>query len=110
MWFHKKEDFPDKEGLIQAAEVFAYVGLFTLFVSNGQALFPNLNKTFGPMMLLTLFCFSVLACGLMVFYKPYMLFVDKKGKEAMHLVLSTTKWLGVFALLTILVVAMLSQG
>lgn len=106
----KQKGVSDKEGMIQAAQVFAYVGLFTIFISNGEAMFPNLNRTFGPLMMITLFCFSVLACGLMVFYKPYMLFVDKKGKDAMQLVLYTTKWLGIFALLTIIFVAMLSQG
>ncbi len=109
MWFCKKEDTSSKEGLIQAAEVVGYVGLFTLFISSADNLFPNINKTFGPMLLLTLFCFSVLTCGLMVFYKPYMLFVDKKGKEAMQLVLSTTKWLGIFVLVIMLFVAMLSR-
>jgi hypothetical protein len=38
-----------------------------------------------------------------------MLFVDKKGKEAMALVLATTKWLGIFALIVIVVVAILSR-
>ena len=42
---------------------------------------------------------------LIVFYKPYMLFVDKKGKEAGQLVLSTAKWLGIFLALIIATVA-----
>ena len=107
MWFHKK-DFPYKAGLIQAAEVFAYVIVFTQLMVNGGMLFPKIdNKNLAPIMFLTLFCFSVLACGLMVFYKPYLLFVDKKGKEAGQLVLATTKWLGVFAIVTVVFVAMM---
>lgn len=96
-------------GLLPAAEVVAYVLVFSQIMSHGEVLFPQINKTFGPMMFLTLFCFSVLACGLMVFYKPYMLFMDKKGKEAMRLVLATTKWLGVFAVIIVALVAMLSR-
>ncbi|MFH1244840.1 MAG: hypothetical protein V1487_04710 [bacterium] len=98
-----------REGFWPAAEVVGYVGLFTLLMTNGNNLFPHINKTFGPMMFLTLFCFSVLACGLIVFYKPYLLFMEKKGKEAAQLVLATTKWMGVFAICVIVFVAMLSR-
>jgi len=109
MWFHKKEKFPYKEGFYQAAGVFGYVVLFGTMINNGEALFPNINKTFGPIMFLTLFCFSVLACGLIVFYKPYMLFIDKKRREAGELVLSTAKWLGVFVAIIVAVVVMMSR-
>jgi len=108
MWFHKKDEM-DKEGLKQASFVFGYVVVFTMLVVNGGRLFPHINTVFAPLMFLTLFCFSVLACGLIVFYKPYLLFVDKKGKEGMKLILATTKWLGVFAISTVLAVAILSR-
>jgi hypothetical protein len=39
-----------------------------------------------------------------------MLFVDKKGKEAIRILVSTTKWIGVFALLIMIVAGVLSQG
>ncbi len=109
MWFHKKAEMPYKEGFTQAVGVVAYAALFTLFVTNGERMMPDINETFAPLMFLTLFCFSVLACGLIVFYKPYMLFVDKKGKEAMMLVLATTKWLGVLAVLIVAFVIMMSR-
>lgn len=98
-----------KEGLGQAALVLGYVALFTMLIVNGESLFPRINRTFGPMMFLTLFCFSVLLCGLMVFYRPYMLFVDKQRKEAAELVLATTKWLGVLAAVVVIVMTMLSR-
>jgi len=97
------------KGFVPAAEVIGYVVLMTQFMTNGEKFFAHLNKSIGPIMFLTMFCFSVLACGLIVFYKPYLLFVDKKGKEAIDLVLATTKWLGVFALVTIAMVALLSR-
>ena len=93
----------------QATLVLGYVVLFTMLITNGERLFPRINQTFAPMMFLTLFCFSVLLCGLMVFYKPYMLFVDKKRKEAAELVLATTKWLGVLTVVVVALVTMLSR-
>jgi len=47
--------------------------------------------------------------GIIVFYKPYMLFIDKKGKEAGKLVLGTTKWLGIFALIIVTIVVVMSR-
>lgn len=99
----------NKNGLIPAIELVAYVLLITQFIANGEKFFAHINKLLGPMMFLTVFCFSVLTCGLIVFYKPYMLFVGKKGKEAGQLVLSTAKWLGVFVLCVIGVVGVMSR-
>ncbi|MFH2085173.1 MAG: hypothetical protein ABII21_00045 [bacterium] len=109
MWFNKQDKFPYKEGLMQAVGVVVYVAMFTLLITGTGRLVPHINQAFAPLMFLTLFCFSVLACGLMVFYRPYMLFMDKRGKEAVQLVLSTTKWLGVFAVGTIVLVALMSR-
>ncbi len=110
MWFHKKDKFPYKEGFKQASGVAGYVLVFSQLMVNGEQLFPHINKTWGPMMFLLLFCFSVLACGLMVFYRPYMLFMDKKGKEAAQLVLATAKWLGVYAITLVMIVFLVSRG
>lgn len=99
----------NKNGFYQATGVFGYVVLLAQLMINGERFFPHIDKSLGPIMFLTLFCFSVLACGLIVFYKPYMLFTDKKGKEAMGLVLATTKWLGMFAVVIIVVVAIMSR-
>jgi glucan phosphoethanolaminetransferase (alkaline phosphatase superfamily) len=110
MWWRKnKEKWLSREGLVPALEVVGYVIVFTQLVTNGGRLFSQINKTLAPVMFLTLFCFSVLACGLMVFYKPYLLFVDKKGKEAMSLVVATTKWLGVLAVIVMVLVAIASR-
>lgn len=99
----------NKDGLIPAIELVAYVLLITQFIANGEKFFAHINKSLGPMMFLIVFCFSVLTCGLIVFYKPYMLFVGKKGKEAGELVLATVKWLGAFVIVVIAVVAMMSR-
>lgn len=99
----------NKTGLWPAVELIGYVFLITQFMLNGEKFFGQINKTLGPIMFLTVFCFSALTCSLIVFYKPYMLLMDKKGKEAGVLVLSTAKWLGFFVILVIAVVAMLSR-
>ena len=98
-----------KKGLAPAAGIFSYVIVFAQLITRGEQLFPHINKSFGPIMFLTLFCFSVLTCGLIVFYQPYLLFIDKKPKEAGELVVATAKWLGVFALLVIAWVVVVSR-
>lgn len=109
MWFRKKTELPYKEGLIQATQVFGYVLLFALFISKAESMFPNIKPPYGPVLMLTLFCFSVMTCGLIVFYKPYLLFVDKKGKEAGQLILTTTKWLGVYVVIAMVFVAVMTR-
>ncbi len=98
----------NKNGLLPAVELIGYVFLITQFMLNGEKFFGQINKSLGPIMFLTVFCFSALTCSLIVFYKPYMLLMDKKGKEAGELVLSTAKWLGLFVMLVIVGVAMMS--
>jgi hypothetical protein len=78
-------------------------------MANGEKFFGNVNKSLGPIMFLSMFCFSALVCGLIVFYKPYLLFLDKKGKEAINLVMWTTRWLGMFLIIVILGVVMISR-
>ncbi|MBP9670298.1 hypothetical protein KBD75_02765, partial [Candidatus Woesebacteria bacterium] len=85
--------------------IVGYIALFTVFITSVQKFMPGPDPVWAPLVFLTIFCFSALTCGLIVFYKPYMLFVDKKGKEAGQLVLSTAKWLGIFLALIIATVA-----
>lgn len=98
-----------KKGLASATGIMAYIVLFTLFIMSANKFIPGPDPAWAPLVFLTLFCFSVLACGLIVFYKPYMLFIDKKEKEAGQLVLATAKWLGVFVLVIIGVVVVISR-
>lgn len=109
MWFRKKENFPYKAGLLQALGIVGYITLFTIFVTSANKLMHGPDPVWAPLVFLTIFCFSVMACGLIVFYKPYLLFIDKKGKEAGQLVLSTAKWLGVFVVVIVGVVIMISR-
>ncbi len=100
MWF-KKTTVSSKDGLIQALGVVGYVGLFTVFINYASKEMTGPDPWWAPMLFLTLLCFSVLVCSLIVFYRPMKLFIDKRGSEALKLVLETTKWLGVLAILII---------
>lgn len=93
---------PDKKGFIQAFSVAAYCSLIGLFFFKGADIFGKTPNYFGPVAFLLLFSTSVLVCGLLVFYKPYRLFFEKKRTEAIDLVVSTTIWLFVFLVIFLL--------
>lgn len=82
-----------KQGFLQALGVAAYITLVGLFMWNGNNLFGKLNSFLGPVLILMLFSTSALICGLIVFYKPYKLFLEGKKKEAVTVVISTALWL-----------------
>lgn len=105
MWLRKKNHSNrENSGFLPAVGVVAYVGMFSLFITFASKFMPADDPPLAPLLFLTLFSFSVLTCGLIVFYKPYLLFLDKKGKEAIDLVLATTKWLGILAIVVGIVV------
>lgn len=87
------------EGFWQALRVAVYMSLVSTVMSHGNEWFGKVDQTVGPIMFLLLFGVSVLVCALLVFAKPYKLFTEKKGTEALELVIATTKWLAVFLLL-----------
>lgn len=95
----KKQPLLSSEGFLPSLGLSLYVGLVTLLISQGNALFGNSKEAMrylGPLLFLMLFVVSAMVSALIVFYKPYLLFMQNKGKEALQLVLSTTKWLAVF--------------
>jgi hypothetical protein len=93
-----------KRGFLQALGVALYCLLIGIFFWQAQYIFPKFNPPFGPMAMLLLLSFSVLICGVIVFYKPYLMFFDGKKKEAVRLVVGTAGWLFVFLLLAFLLV------
>lgn len=100
-FFAKKWDHIFMKGFAPALGIVGYISLFTIFITTASKVMPGPDPVWAPLVFLTIFCFSVMVCGLIVFYKPYMLFIDKKGKAAGLLVLSTAKWLGIFLLMII---------
>lgn len=88
-----------KQGFLQAFGVALYCSLVGLLFWQGGNIFPKFNPYFGPVMMLLLLSFSVLTCGVIVFYKPYLLFFGGMKKEAIRLVVGTVGWLFVFLLI-----------
>ena len=89
-----------RQGFLQATGVSLYASLIGLLFWKGEAIFgggrPNY---FGPVTFLILFSVSVLICGLLVFYQPYLLFFEGKKKGAIDIVLSTSVGLFIFLLI-----------
>lgn len=82
-----------KLGFLQAIGVIFYCSLVGILFWQGPRLFPRINPYFGPVMFLLVFSTSVLICGLIVFYKPYKLFLANKRKDALDVVVFTSLWL-----------------
>lgn len=95
-----------KQGFLQALGVTVYISLVGLFMANANAIFPKMGAFLGPVALLLLFSTSVLICGLIVFYKPYKLFLAGKKKEALGVVIRTAAFLFMFLLLFFLGLAL----
>ena len=89
----------DKLGFLQALGVAAYCLLIGLIFWQGNNIFPKVSPYFGPVVFLLLFSTSAMICGLLVFYKPYLLFFAGKKKEAISVVVSTAISLFVFLIL-----------
>jgi hypothetical protein len=98
-----------KQGFWPSLGVVGYVVALSTFFSNANKFFPKVNTILIPMMMLSIFCLSVLVCGLLVFYRPYMLFMEKRGKEAASMVVATTKWLGVWVVIVVGAVFILAR-
>jgi len=98
------------KGFLPALEIIGYISLFTVFIVSANKVMSGPDPVWAPLVFLTIFCFSVMACGIIVFYKPYMLFIDKRGKEAGQLVLGTAKWLGIFVVIIVGVVVLMSRS
>lgn len=80
----------------QAFGVAVYCLTVGVILNNGEKIFPKEDNLFMPVAFLLLLSFSVLICGLLVFYKPYLLFFENKKKEAANLVVYSAAWLFAF--------------
>jgi hypothetical protein len=97
-----------KAGFFQAVGVAGYCALVALLIWKGNEIFGQMNSYFGPVLFLLLFATSALICGVIVFYKPYRLFLKGKGGEAMSLVVATSVWL--LFMIAILLLGILCLG
>ncbi|MBI3397104.1 hypothetical protein HY045_01360 [Candidatus Woesebacteria bacterium] len=92
----------NKTGFLQAFGVALYCALVAFIMWNGNKIFGQMKSYLGPFFILTLLSTSALICGLLVFYKPYLLFFEGKKKEAIDTVVSTA--ISLLALLIILLI------
>jgi hypothetical protein len=78
----KKETSIAVAGFSQAFGVALYCTTIGLLMFNAEEIFDNVEPSqFIPVMMLLLFSFSALICGLLVFYKPYLLFFEGKKRQ-----------------------------
>lgn len=94
-----------KQGILQSLGVTAYVTLIGLFMSNANNILGKGDTFATPIFVLLLLSVSVLICGLIVFFKPYKLFIAGKKKEAFETVIYTT--LGLFVILVLFLLGMI---
>ncbi len=91
----------NKQGLYQSLGIVGYVSLVAGIMWNiEKVLGQTADSYFAPVTFITLFSTSALICGLIVFYKPYTLFLAGKKKEAIDVVVSTA--ISLFAILVLL--------
>jgi hypothetical protein len=86
----------NKQGLLQALGITAYISLIGFFIGSGDKIVGNIGLPFAPVFVLLLLSVSVLICAVLVLYKPYKFFIDGKKKEALSMVISTAVWLSIF--------------
>ena len=96
-----------KLGMSQAVGVTIYCATIGILFWKGNQIFSNTPNYFGPVAVLLLFSASALICGLLVFYRPFKMFVDGKGKEAADLVFFTALWVFAFFLIFLALAAIL---
>ena len=93
-------------GLAPASRVLGYIMLVAGIMTNAEHLFGQDQKPYlAAVTMLTLFSTSVLVCATLVLGKPYLLWVEKKPKQALELVAGTAKWLLFFVLIVLGIVA-----
>ena len=92
---------PIINALCASGYIFLVVSVMTFVTS------PLRNKPdtfFAPITMLSVLTLSVTVMAFLFFYQPLMLFIDNKKKEAVNLFVKTV---GVFAVLTAVVLALL---
>lgn len=98
-----------KRGFLQALGVAGYISLVGLFMSNANRILGKMDNTWAPVFALLLFSTSAMICGLLVFLKPYKLFIEGKKKDAVTVVVSTAAWLFLFLVVLLLAIVLLKK-
>jgi len=93
MFFKKKGPTLAFLSFLQAFGIVVYCGSVASLLWNAQKIFGKVPNYFGPFIALMLFSTSALICALIVGYQPFLLWQEKKTKEAAKLVIFTAAWL-----------------
>lgn len=100
MFFKKKNKTEiTKLALMQALGILAYISFISLLFWKGNEVMAEPPRYLGPVMFLTLFSTSAMICGLIMFYNPFKLYLDKKVDEAIKLVFHTVGFLALFVVI-----------
>ena len=102
----KQIDYLKKLALFQSAGIFLYIALVSLIFWQGNNWFGP-HAYLGPILVLLLFSVSAMICGLIMFYKPFRLFLDNKKEEAVKLVLYSAGFLVLFFLILLILVILI---
>jgi len=97
-------------GLAQATGLIAYIIIVGTIMANGNKWFGALNNAgiLGPVLFLTLFCFSAIVCAAIMGAYPFYVFWEKKNTNlALKIIFYSTLWLFIFIVLTISVLVYL---
>lgn len=94
-----------KQGIKQALGVVFYCAVVGTVMQNGSKIFGEKDTFMTPILVLTMFCVSVLTCTLIVFKRPYELFFNNKKKDAVDVVVYTV--VSLFVILLVLFSSML---
>lgn len=90
--------------LINALSASLYISLISLFFQYATTLFPKEDSALMPLGMLSLLVLSAAIMAFVFFYHPALMFIEGKKGEAVRLFLQT---LGIFALITIIIFAII---
>ena len=68
--------------ILSSIALFAYIAGVSLFLNNAEKIFGNKPEVIGVILMLTLFVFSALVCGLLLLGGPIYLYAEKEKKTA----------------------------
>lgn len=96
-----------KNPFLNALAAFLYIVIISLMMFYGTKNSPGPDTIMAPIAVVSLFTLSAAVMGYVFGYQPLILFLDGKKKAAVNLFLQTV---GVFGIITIIILALLFSG
>lgn len=95
-----------RNSLLHALGLAFYVFLVVSIMQNGENWFGQMNNIWGGFAILMLLVLSAGVCGILVFGKPVMLYLDNFKKEAVKFLLVTLAWIMLLVAITLTILAL----